>query len=128
MPYARGRAHQFLARSGGRTDVHSQRARREGARRQALVVPAARAAVRRAPVSAAVRQEDARAARVPVLLLVPVRVGDRRGGDHDPRVPRAEGRPMMFAAQIKEAHHTDATALTIFIVLFVLVTVLGFVA
>src|SRR5215210_3260937 len=33
-----------------------------------------------------------------------------------------------FAAQIKEAHDTNTTALVVFIVLFLLVTVLGFVA
>jgi hypothetical protein len=34
----------------------------------------------------------------------------------------------VFAAQIQEAHNTDATALIIFILLFVAVTVIGFVA
>jgi MFS family permease len=34
----------------------------------------------------------------------------------------------LFAAQIKEAHETDATALVIFIALFLAVTVIGFVA
>src|SRR5204863_9758315 len=61
------------------------------ARRSAVVVRAPGSALHRAALAAALCEEGAGALRVPVLLLVPVRLGDRGGGAHDRRLSRDEG-------------------------------------